>query len=216
MSTALQSLQEEMKAELDTLKETVSKPSGFSISTRNKMFTTPDGESSPGPLECIILDWRNANLYYPKVYNANAPESPDCFAIGKMIKEMVPSSNCEEPQSSSCENCTLNEFGSGANGRGKACKNTVRLAVVPANATPDTQPWVLKLSPTSLTEWSNYTLKLQNKYGLLPIQVVTEVSFDPNETFPKLKFGNEKPHDVLENVAPLRVIAAALLEQEPK
>jgi len=209
-NTALMSLQDE----LAQLSKTVSKPSGFNIKLSNKVFTLPDGNSSDKPIDVIILDWRNVNLYYPNVYNSQAPEGPACFAIGKIIDELSPT-DVDEPVAPTCAVCKFNEFGSGANGRGKACKNTVKIAVVPVDATDETQPWIISIPPTSLTEWGNYVNTLGNSMGMLPVQVITQIGFDANSSFPKLKFGNPQPHDLIDVAMTLRPAAMTLLEATP-
>lgn len=211
MSNALATLQEELKS----LANQVQKPSGFNIKTANKMFTMPDGSTNEGPLECIILDWRNVNSYYPNVYNSKAPENPKCYAINKDINMMIPGDDVPEPISEDCATCKYNEFGSGANGRGKACKNSVRLAIVPPDAKKDTQPWILTVAPTSLTDWSNYVNTLASTAGVLPLQVITAIAFDASQTYPKLKFGNPQPHDKIDVAMGLRPTAATLLNASP-
>ena len=50
-TTDVVSVQDELRKELDTLKERVDPPSGFMISTKGKTFTLPDGSANPGPLD---------------------------------------------------------------------------------------------------------------------------------------------------------------------
>lgn len=215
MSTALTTMQEELAEELKSLSKTINKPSGFTISTRNKQFSFPDGTQANGPITAIILDWRNVNMYYPKVYNQNNPENPECYAQHKVIKEMAPDESVEKKQHDNCEDCPMNEFGSATTGRGKACKNTVKLAVVAADATSETQPWILNVPPSSISGWSKFVLALEQQFGMLPVQVAADISFDPNESYPKLIFSNPAPHNVLELAASLRAAAQPLLNQTP-
>ncbi len=216
MSQALTSLQAELQKELENLADSVSKPTGYNVKTTNKVFTMPDGKTHQGPIQAVILDFRNENRFYTNVYNANSPQAPDCFAVSKKLSEMAPPTSIEKPVAKTCEDCPNNQFGSGANGSGKACKNTVKLAIVAPDAKADDSVYILNVPPTSLSNWSNYATSLQSQLGLLPVQVITEISFDPGQTYPKLVFSNPQPHDTLEIMAVLRQTAQGLLDLTPE
>ena len=97
----------------------------------------------------VVLDNIHANLYYEGVYDPNTPAPPDCFAFGRDVptkdgdievvgidtwdgrKVMAPHKSCTSRVSDQCEGCPFNEWASGT-GKGKACQNTRRLAVIPA------------------------------------------------------------------------------------
>ena len=214
MSTALESIQEKIKAELANQPNTVAPPSGRNISTRGKVFTLPDGTSSQGPLQAVILDHRNFNRYYTKPYDPQNPAPPDCFAISKELTTMAPHEDAAEKQAKSCAECPMNQFGSAANGKGKACRNTVRLAVAAADATANSEPMILTVSPTGLKSWHSMVNTL-GATGLLPIQVVTEIAFDANAPYPTLTFTAGQAHEDLETFWQLRDKAQALLDQPP-
>ena len=216
MSTALTTIQEQIAAELANVSDTVAAPSGHRITLKGKVFTLPDGAQTKGALEVTILDWRNVNLYYPGAYNSQKPEEPSCFAISKIIDGMKPSDNANDAQSDACKGCPWNEWGSASGGgKGKACKNTVRIAVVPVDATSETPIWTIDVSPTGLTGFNNLVNDLKNQRALLPVQVVTSIDFDSTCDFPKLTFAGGEEHGNLEVMFPLREAAAALLEREP-
>ena len=93
------------------------------------------GVPIPGnEFEVIILDWTNANLRYEGVYDAANPASPVCYAFGTDKTGMKPHADSPTPQCSDCKSCPLNQFGSADVGKGKACQNTLRLALVPVGA----------------------------------------------------------------------------------
>lgn len=218
----VKSIQDELKAELATLKERVEPPSGFKISTKGKVFTLPDGSSNPGPMNCVVLDWVTANIYFEGIYNPNDIKPPACWAISDKPAGMGPSDKVPKRQdvdkngkkNVGCKDCVKNEWGSGT-GRGKACKNTRRLLVVPAKAGAETQPWVLDVSPTGLKHFDKYVNSMADM-GMHPIQVVTEVSFDESEAYPSLRFKAAKPHDNLEIMWALKEQGKSILHQEPK
>jgi hypothetical protein len=215
MSTALASIQEKIKQQLALARGTVATPTAKTISTRGKVFTLPTGQSSQGPLSAIILDWRNFNKYYTAAYNPQKPSPPDCFAISAVIADMAPHELAAKPASEVCVSCTFNKFGSAPTGRGKACRNTVRLAIVPADFGEETEPMVLNVSPTGIRPWSGYVNSLLVN-ELMPINMITEISFDANAAYPTLLFKAVRPvGDKLEHAWRIREAAQAMLDAPP-
>lgn len=209
-------VQEQIRKELAGLKEKVEPPSGFMISTKGKVFTLPDGSSSAGPMDCVILDWVTANTYFKGLYNPKDVKPPDCFAIADEPANAVPSDRSPDKQHDTCKGCPKNEFGSDPQGgAGKACKNTRRLLIVPVSADEDTQGWVISVSPTGLKHFDKYVNTLADQ-EVHPLQVVTEISFEESEAFPSLRFKTVQPHDKLETMFTLRERGQEILHQEPK
>ena len=195
-----------LKQQLQGLKDRVGAPPSNTIKTKGKKFTLPSGESNT-KLSAIILDWRYALSHYPGVYNPNQPQDPDCFAIGTQKPEsgsLVPHDSIEKPQAKDCGSCPKNQWGSDANGRGKACKNQIRLLLVGANPEEDTTPLTLYVSPSALKNWFAYLTELANVHGLDIMQVVTDVTFDPNETYSKLQFAMAEKHPHIQQVFSLK------------
>jgi hypothetical protein len=215
----LATIQAEIKNRLSAARETVAAPSARTISTRGKVFTLPTGQSSQGPISCIVLDWRNLFKLYTKPYNPQMPSPPECFALSARLNDMAPHELATKPASDSCAECTFNKFGSApGGGRGKACKNTVRLAVIPADfmktTGAETEAAFLNISPTGIRGWSAYVNGLVTA-DLLPMHVATEVSFDPNSAYPTLLFKAGKQHDDLELVWHIQQRAQAALDAAP-
>lgn len=213
MSKAMLDLQAEIKAELEAASKTVDPPSNFKISTKGKMFTLPDGTSSRGPMQAVILDYRTVHNYYKGNYDPNKPEAPTCFAISKMVEGMKPSPNAADPQSEICQDCSFNQWKSAPVGNGKACKNIRRLALVPPNANVDTRPMIIDVSPTALKHFDGFISKL-TKMNMIPAQVVAEVDF-ADADFPQLTFAVGEAHGNDELMWKLRGDAQELLNKEP-
>src|SRR6187549_435135 len=101
---------------------------------------TFDGNTFPGnQMPVIVLGWIHENSWYEGAYDPDVRASPKCFAFGQHEKAMEPHSKVDEDdyferQHDTCEGCPCNEWGSAETGRGKACKNVARLAVIPAGA----------------------------------------------------------------------------------
>ena len=217
-SKAIQSIQDELRKELDTLKERVDPPSGFTISTKGKVFTLPDGSADNGPMTCVVLDWVTANVYFEGIYNPQDIKPPSCFAIGRVVKDLAPSDNSPDKQNDVCKGCSQNEWGSAGGGsKGKACKNTRRLLIARVNAKEDEQPWVINVSPTGLKHFDKYVNTLADN-GRHPIQVITDMSFEASEAFPSLRFAvqGELTEKQLATMWALKEMGQEILMQEPQ
>lgn len=183
----------EMQAELEALKSRIAAPSGDRIQiTQDKLFKLPNGESSD-VLQCIIVDFVNANFFYEQAYQKGEIVPPTCFAIGVNTAELAPSPNSPEAQHDKCSGCWANQFGSA--GKGKACANTKLLAVLPPDATEETPLMVLKVSATGLKPFDSYVGSVARAFQRPPRGVITEISFDPNVTYASLRFNAVAPCD---------------------
>jgi hypothetical protein len=144
-------------------------------------------------LQCVIVDHILENVYYPGKYDPNNPTAPACFAFGRVDKDMKPHEKAAEPQNNACAGCPLNEFGSADTGRGKACKNSRRLALITEDALeesiPDATVAYLKVPVTSVKAFAAYVKHLSDNLKKPPLAVVTEISAHPdaNSQF-KLEF----------------------------
>lgn len=190
-------IQEQMKKALAEQKNQLGALPANKIQLKDKKFTLPDGQSSSGPLECIVLDFIWDMIHYPGVYNSNNPQKPDCFALGRETPEsglLKPHESVAKPQHSDCRDCPMNQWGSSPVGKGKACKNQRRLIVVPPNFDETTDPMTMYVSPAGLKNFDKYVSRLRNEHGLLPVQVITEIAFDPDKSYPLLTFRMANTH----------------------
>ncbi len=207
-------IEAQLKAQMEALRSQLQAPSSNKISTRGKIFTLPDGKSSPGPLRVIVVDFAWALVHYKGIYSAAQPQGPDCWALGRDNPDsgnLVPSPTIVKPYATSCNKCPKNQWKSDPQGKGKACKNQRRLIVVGADANKDSEPLTLYVSPGALKNFDGYVASLASTHGLLPIQVVTEVSFDANQAYPSLKFSMVEKHARLEEMFALKAKAEEML-----
>ena len=214
-STAIADIRGQIQSQMANINKSVAPPSGRSISTKGKIFTLPDASTSQGPLELVVLDWRNFNAYYTTPYDPKDPKPPGCFAISFLTEDMAPHEAAGEKQSEACAGCDFNKWGSAPTGRGKACRNTVRLAVVGKDFTDRDEPMLLKVSPTGIKAWSGYVNNLQT-IGKHPIEAIAKVSFKPDAAYPTLLFDVSGFHENLETAWSLREKAKAMLEAPPQ
>jgi hypothetical protein len=205
-----------LRATVATLAERVAPAAGDKISlTQDKKFQLPDGRKSEGPLKLVILDFVAAHNYYEGAFDRDNIVPPNCFAIGTNPTQMVPSANSPDKQADNCQTCPMNQYGSA--GKGKACKNSRLLAVLPPDADADTPVMVLSVPPTSIKAFDAYVTAVAQKFGMAPAGVVTEISMDDSVTWAQLKFGNPVLNENLDNTAnDARLdFAEKRLKQEP-
>lgn len=208
------SIQEALKAQAAAMAGRIAPPTGNTIKvTQDKKFLLPDGNKVDGPLELVIVDFTNKNTYYEGAYDPNNISAPNCFAIHPIVKDMAPSNNAPDRQCDDCASCPMNQFGSA--GKGKACKNTRVLAVLPPEADETTPLWLLNVSPTAIKGFDGFVGAVQRTFEMPPIAVVVEVDFNPAETFASLTFSNPQPNQNLATHFARQEEARQLLTVEP-
>ena len=148
-----------------------------------------NNEANDGPLDVVILGAIRENAFYTEAYDPNNPQSPVCFALDYDEATMAPPETLETRESETCAGCPLNAFGSDPEGgKGKACKNSVRLALVPADVVskhgevdPDVEGARLRVPVMSLKGWSTYASKILKGMHRPLFSVVTALSIEKNE-----------------------------------
>jgi len=191
------SIQEALRAQVAGLGGRIAPATGNAIRlTQDKKISLPDGTKTEGPLELVVVDFVTTHNFYAGRFDKDNIVPPDCFAIGVDPKNMVPSPNAPNPQAKDCQSCPMNAWGS--DGKGKACKNGRKLAVLPPAADDTTDIWTLGVSPTALKNFDGYVASVARTFGMPPVGVVTTVELSGAVDYPQLQFGNPQPN---ENVA---------------
>lgn len=130
-----------------------------------------------------------ARTYYADAYKDGVVVAPSCWSDDGTS----PSSNCENPQASSCADCPQNVAGSGQ-GNSRACRYSMRLAVV-LEGDIKGDVYGVTLPATSIFGKSDdasapfiaYIERLVAR-DVDPATVVTEFKFDTSSPVPKLLF----------------------------
>jgi hypothetical protein len=182
--------------------------------TQDKKFELPNGDFTDS-LRVAVVDFVYRNEYYLGAFNRKSIQPPACFAISATAADLKASANSPVKQSDSCGTCQQNQFGSSPQGDGKACKNTVYLAVLPTDATEDTPIWVLKTSPTAIKHFNSYVAKVARAAGVPVAAVTTEIFFDPSSTYASLRFEATGVNPVFELTVTRKDEARHRLLQEP-
>ena len=208
------SMEDEIRKQLAQQKDQIGALPSNKIALKAKKFTLPDGQSSPGPIEVIIVDFNWFMVHYPGSYNANNPQQPDCFAVGREKPDggqLRPHENVVKPYSETCKDCPKNEWKSAPTGNGKACKNQRRLIVIPPDFDDKTEPMTMYVSPGGLKNFDAYVSRLSAEHGILPVQCITEVSFDADQSYPLLQFKYLDRHTKVNEAWAIRERAQSLL-----
>jgi hypothetical protein len=179
---------------------------GTFLSTRGGVLKFGD-EEMPGNQACVIvLDCVHENTLYTERFDDDKRASPICYAFGRDSDEMAPHpSMAQHPeyfvaQNATCSGCPANAWGSADTGRGKACQNRRRLALIPAGyyeprrgsrdfdlhlfqdekdfQTADVA--FLRLPVTSVENWSRYVQQVAATKHRPPHGVLTRVFLEPD------------------------------------
>ena len=155
---------------------------GNFISTKGGTFQFNGAQIGNGKeFEAIVVDYRLVNALYDGDYDPAHPASPICFAIGEDEDTMAPHEESTQKQCENCAECECNQWASGK-GRGKACKNMRRLALImEGDAESGNAPIaLLSVPPTSIKNWAGYVNQLANTLHKPPFAMVTKIVNTPS------------------------------------
>lgn len=187
----------------------------------NQHFVLPDGNTAE-ELELVIVDFYSQNLFYDRPFVEGSPVPPACFAIGAEPTTLTPSKNSPAVQADTCTACSNNLFNSDPKGgKGKACKNTRLLSVLPGSAVDDDKVdleiWTLSVPPAAMAFFDGYVRTLAAKHKTSPTGVITRVTLADGQTYFSPRFEVVRPLKASElgTFMRRREEARARLEQEP-
>jgi len=202
-------------------------PLGNFISLRAGVISIGGEAVRDNKLRVIILAHRMENAYYVGEFDPDVPKSPVCYAFGTDVANMYANELSEERQHlldyedgvqrSPCHGCIQNAFGTADRGRGKACKNQVRLAIISTEgltleALPTTEVFYVKVPVTSVKGWVLY-VKALAEIKKPPFAVMTELGTVPDaKTVFKLTFMPLEP--ISDKYMPALFARKAQVEQE--
>lgn len=163
------------------------RPAISKLSTAGGMLRY-EGNVVPGnQMEVVILAAVYRNVWYSGRYDPNNIQNPNCFALAEDDDGMAPHANVKEPVHASCEGCPKVEWKSDPNtGKGKACKESRRLVLIPAGALVDVdsvkkaEMALLDLPVTSQKNYGQFVNIAASSTGLPPYAVVANISVVPD------------------------------------
>jgi len=198
---------------------------GSFVGTRGGILSF-NGSPVPGnELDVIIIDFVNENDFFSGKFDPDTPQPPICYAFSRDPDNeedpMRPHEKASEPQSEACKGCEQNEWGSADTGRGKACKNTYRLAVILASSLEggaegikDAEVAYIKPPVTSGKGFAGFVKSLKGM-SLPPFMVVTTVSLVPDaSTQFKMLFQVADGQDVGREHIPALIAKRKVVEEQ--
>ena len=156
------------------------------------VLPNPKDPESPATSIDVVLIKANkdkSKVFYIEKYDPNASDKakkPDCYSTDGT----KPAPDSEHKQAASCAVCPHNAWGSATNEKGiatkgKACQDSVRIAVAPGGTLND--PMLVRVPPASIKALGEYGQMLA-KRGVAYNMVVTKIGFDQDAESPKLTF----------------------------
>jgi hypothetical protein len=151
-----------------------------------------DGDGPRSSIDVVIVKAapQIAKIWYQSGYVEGSTAPPDCWSVDGI----KPDPASPKLQSPTCAGCPQNAWGSavrpGGSGKGKACADSKRLAIVPEGDMENEihgGPMLLRVPPASLGAVKQYADTL-NAIGLAPFGVVTRMKFDPSTEYPAISF----------------------------
>lgn len=213
MGTAIDKYRKQFAEASNQYADEESSSSSF-IKTQGGVFKIGEDKVPGNELLVVVLDAVHENTYYADSYDGDNVLPPKCFAFGRKDSEMEAHENVPDmdedvdsyfelqSESGMCADCPMNEWGSASRGKGKACGNRRRLAVIPAGrfipskrrgVEPDMEVFedidhfkeadihFLKIPPTSTKNWGKYVKRLQREHQLPPFAVLTHIYIEADE-----------------------------------
>jgi len=205
---------------------------GSMFSVKSGVLSFQDAPLPNNEMAVIILDTIFENTFYEGDYDPDNPSGPLCFALDRNEGDMKPHvivSDAGFAQNETCEGCENNEFGSADKGKGKACKNTRRLALIPAgNFDSDgmlelfdadhfskTEIGFMKLPVTSVKGYAGFVKQVAGTLKRPPFGIVTRIYVEPDaKTQFKVHFEviDKVPNELLEAIMSRRDEAMATID----
>jgi len=179
---------------------------GQFFSAKGGILTWQDAPLPNNQMAVVIIDSVLENVYYEGRYDPDTPQGPTCFAFGREEKSLAPhqividAGNQQCGTSGLCAGCDMNEFGTAEVGKGKACRNTRRLGMIPAgtfNAAgkfeliddeehfESTAVGFMKLPVTSVKGYASFVKQVAGALKRPPFGIVAKVKVVPD---PKSQF----------------------------
>lgn len=133
-----------------------------------------------GKFNAVILASSVVRAYYDKPWDPKAIVPPACFGIGN--PPAGPHENAQAPQHETCKGCPLDAFGTASIGKGKACKEKRRLALIAEGDLEDlgaAEIATIEVSVTNTKFFEKYVADLQEAHDIPPFAAVTQIKVTP-------------------------------------
>lgn len=170
---------------------------GQFFSLRGGQLTWQDNPIQGNSMAVIILDTVMENIYYEGRFDPEVISPPTCFAFGRSEDEMQPHESVvelDQAVNEQCSGCPMNEWGSANIGKGKACRNTRRLALLSAGTLDGddvelyedehfqtSEVGYMKLPVTSVKGYGSFVKQVATTLRRPPFGIITRLSVVPDD-----------------------------------
>lgn len=163
---------------------------GKQLSARAGILNIAGEPVAGNKLRVIVLASVFQNTFYEGKFDPDNVQSPSCAAVAEEEEQLAPTEVVEFKQHDTCIGCPQNVWGTADTGRGKACKNGRRLALLSGDDTSasslrDGEVLTFGLPVTSVKGWALYVKGLASNFKRPPFAVITEIGAVPD---PKTQF----------------------------
>jgi hypothetical protein len=182
-STAVISMDDELKTQIANQQKMLGK-----ISTKASFISfkggqiSIDGKIVPGAkTDVVLLAFMGERTYFEGAFDPDAKQLPLCYSYFDLGEaDAVPHKAATEPQSKTCDGCPHNAWGSANVGKGKACRESIRVALVPAvKDLAKAQVWHARIPITSVPAFKSYVGDILSA-GKPVWSVISELSVTPD------------------------------------
>ena len=153
-----------------------------------------DGDGPRGSIDVVIVkaNPHMSKTFYANGWDENSNNPPDCASANGI----VPDQGVPLKQNDICATCPKNAWGSAPNGgKGKACGDHRRLAVVPLADMRNEGlggPLLLRCPAASLQDMAAFDARYKSM-GYPYFTMGVKIGFDPQESYPKFQFAAIRP-----------------------
>lgn len=208
---------------------------GSFFSVRGGMLTFNDMPVPNNTMGVVIVDGIFENVFYEGEFDPQQATPPTCFAFAREESSLAPHETVvalKQQQNDVCAGCKQNDWGTADKGRGKACRNTRRLALIPGGAfdektgrfipTSDEEAiekapiGFLKLPVTSVKGYAQFVKTIAGGMKLPPHGIFTKITVRPdqkNQVMVSVEPLGAIPHKLMPMIMKRREEAKTTIEQ---
>jgi hypothetical protein len=163
------------------------RPALSRISLRSGILSYQDQPYKDNQMEAVIIAHIHERAYYEQDFDPDVQYPPTCYAQSTDGVNMVPHGDIVEPQNASCDGCWADKFGSAKRGKGKACGQRRKLALMPALDNPaeyaNAELALLSIPVTSVKNFGTYVNVLASAHLRAPWGMITKIYVKPHPKF---------------------------------
>lgn len=191
---------------------------GSFFGTKAGVLTWNDAPVENNQIAAVIVDSVLENVSYDGEFDPDNPTAPRCFAYAYDESDLKPHQSVvdhDQAVHDTCAGCPRNAFGTAERGRGKACRNTRRIALLPAGKVDGNGKFTPEKKAEALETATMGFLKLPvtsvRAYSAFVKQVAASLKRPPHGIFVKVKVRPDAKNQFAIDFEPLGLIPNDLM-----